>query len=187
MSTSAFSHDELVRLAKFNPDDLAKIDMCREPHTRLGFGYQLAFICLHNRTPTQQLLEIVEEILTYVGVQLDLSTTFIQKYQKQRRTIINHQQEICAYLNLRPLGETEISLLNAFLFDEACRLEQIGPLPEGQTGCLSHCRQETIDAFSLVETTTGPTSPKSDAEGGRKTRTNSSNRGVGSRPLLAEQ
>jgi hypothetical protein len=26
------------------------------------------------------------------------------------------------------LGEVEIALLNAFLFDEACRLEQIGPL-----------------------------------------------------------
>lgn len=39
MSTPAFSHDELVRVAKFSPDDLTKIDMCREPHTRLGFGY----------------------------------------------------------------------------------------------------------------------------------------------------
>lgn len=128
MSTPAFSHDELVRIAKFNPEDLAKIDMCREPHTRLGFGYQLAFIRLHNRIPMQQPLEIVEEILTYVGVQLDIATTVIQQYKQQRRTIINHQQEICAYLNLRPLSEAEIALLSTFLFDEACRLEQIGPL-----------------------------------------------------------
>lgn len=128
MSTPAFSHDELVRVAKFSPDDLVKIDMCRESHTRLGFGYQLAFIRLQNRIPMQQPLEIVEEILTYVGVQLDLTTTIIQQYQKQRRTVINHQQEICAYLNLRPLGDAEIALLNTFLFDEACRLEQIGPL-----------------------------------------------------------
>ncbi len=78
MSTPAFSHDELVQVAKFSPDDLAKIDVCRESHTRLGFGYQLAFIRLHNRTPTQQPLEIVEEVLTYVGVQHDL-TQFLKQ------------------------------------------------------------------------------------------------------------
>ena len=88
----------------------------------------MAFIRLHNRIPIQQPLEIVEEILTYVGVQLDIATAIIQQYKQQRRTIINHQQEICAYLNLRPLGDAEIALLNTFLFDEACRLEPIGPL-----------------------------------------------------------
>ncbi|HIE53666.1 MAG TPA: DUF4158 domain-containing protein [Chromatiaceae bacterium] len=51
MSSSSFSHDELVRMAKFSPEDLNKINVCREQHTRLGFGYQLVFIRLHNRTP----------------------------------------------------------------------------------------------------------------------------------------
>lgn len=128
MNSPAFSHDELVRLANFSLEDMTKINACREPHTRLGFGYQLAFIRLHHRSPVQQPLEIVDEILTYISIQLDIPATAIQSYQEQRWTISNHQQEIRTYLNLRTFGEPEIALLKAFLLEEASRLEQTGPL-----------------------------------------------------------
>ena len=71
---------------------------------------------------------MVEEIASYVSVQLDIAPSAIQLYAQQRRTIINHQQEICDYLQLRRFGESEVAILEAFLFEEACRLEQTGPL-----------------------------------------------------------
>jgi hypothetical protein len=128
MSAVAFPQPELVRVAKFSPTDLERTQQCRHLHTRLGFAYQLAFVRLANRFPAQEPLEMVEEIATYVSVQLDISPSAIQLYAQQRRTIINHQQEICDYLQLRRLGESEVAMLEAFLFEEACRLEQTGPL-----------------------------------------------------------
>lgn len=128
MNTPVSSHQELVRRAQLSPKDLQKIHACRQAHTRLGFAYQLAFVRLNHRFPVQQPLEIADEILTYVSVQLDLPSAIIQTYQQQRRTIINHQQEICTYLDLHPFGEAEMVLLKAFLFEEACHLEQTGPL-----------------------------------------------------------
>jgi hypothetical protein len=115
MNTPAFSHEELVRRAKLSPTDLENILECRQAHTCLGFAYQLAFVRLNHRFPAQQPLEIVAELLTYVSLQLDLPSVTIQTYQQQRRTLINHQQEIRTYLNLRPFGESEIALLNVFL------------------------------------------------------------------------
>jgi hypothetical protein len=128
MSAVAFPHPELVRVAKISPPDLARIQQCRHPHTRLGFAYQLAFVRLANRFPAQEPLEMVGEIATYVSVQLDIPTAAIQLYVQQRRTIVNHQQEICDYLQLRRFSESEVAELKAFLFEEACRLEQTGLL-----------------------------------------------------------
>jgi hypothetical protein len=42
--------------------------------------------------------------------------------------IVNHQQEICEYLQRRRFGESEVAMREAFLFEEAGRLEQTGPL-----------------------------------------------------------
>lgn len=128
MSDVAFPHPELVRVAKLSATDLERIQHCRHLHTRLGFAYQLAFVRLTNRFPAQEPLEMMDEILTYVGVQISIPTSFIHLYTQQRRTIVNHQQEICDYLQRRRFGESEISVLEAFLFAEACRLEQTGPL-----------------------------------------------------------
>jgi hypothetical protein len=128
MSDMLFSHPELVRIAKFSSGDIERIQQCRHPHTRLGFAYQMAFVRLANRLPAQQPLEIVDEIVSYVSVQLGISPAAIQAYAQQRRTLVNHQQEICDCLCLRRFGDTEVALLEAFLFEEACRLEQTGPL-----------------------------------------------------------
>jgi len=128
MSVMLFSHPELVRIAKFSAGDLERIQQCRHSHTRLGFAYQMAFVRLTSRFPTQHSLEVVDEILTYVSVQLGVPPAEIQAYAQQRRTIVNHQQEICDYLSLRRFGDNEVTLLEAFLFEAACRLEQTGPL-----------------------------------------------------------
>ena len=43
MSTARFSHDEIVREARFNTEDMAEITKRRRDNNRLGFVYQLAF------------------------------------------------------------------------------------------------------------------------------------------------
>ena len=115
-------------MLKLTPDDLARIRECRQVHTRLGFAYQLAYVRLHRRFPPQQPLEIVDEIVTYVSLQLDIPSSAISIYQEQRRTIVTHQQELRGYLSVRRFGEAELDTLEAYLFDEAYRLEQTGPL-----------------------------------------------------------
>lgn len=72
---------------------MAEINTRRQVHTRLGFAYQLAFVRLTHQFPVQQPLEIIDELLTYVGVQLDVSTENITLYQ-QRQAILEYL--VCA-------------------------------------------------------------------------------------------
>jgi hypothetical protein len=128
MSTIRFSHDEMVREAKFSPEDMIEIQMRRQDHTRLGFAYQLAFVRLTQRFPAQQPLEIIDDLLIYVSVQLDIATDQIELYQRRQPTVAEHRIALLEYLGLRRFGEVESELLEKFLFEEACRLEQTGPL-----------------------------------------------------------
>ena len=128
MSTVRFSHQEIVREAKFSPEDMAEIQKRRQEHTRLGFAYQLAFVRLAHRFPAQQPLEIIDELLTYVGIQLDIPAENIESYQQRQPTIADQRLAVLDHLGLRRFGESEIKMLEKFLFEEACRLEQTGPL-----------------------------------------------------------
>ena len=128
MSELTFSHEELLHDARFKPEDIAEIRQRRRDNNRLGFAYQLAFVRLVNRLPMQHPLEILDELLTYVAVQLDIPGSAITEYQQRRQTIVEHGGAVVDYLGLRSFGEDEIQALTPFLFDEACRLEQTGPL-----------------------------------------------------------
>lgn len=63
MKSRSYSRQDLVRIAQFTPDDLARIGECRQEHTCLGFAYQLAYVRLYHRFPPQQPLEIIDEIV----------------------------------------------------------------------------------------------------------------------------
>lgn len=128
MSTLSFSHEQLVRIAKFKAEDFAFINTRRRVHNRLGFAYQLAFVRLANRFPTQQPFEVIDDILTFVSLQVDIAADLIQHYQLRRQTIAEHQPQIRDYLGLQRFEEADIEPLKQFLFAEASRLEQIGPL-----------------------------------------------------------
>jgi TnpA family transposase len=128
MNTRTFSRQELVHLARLHAEDLAQVHTCRYQHTRLGFAYQLSFVRLFHRLPLQEPLEIIDELLTYVSLQVNIPDTALAPYLQQPRTILTQQQAICAYLDVRRYGEAEVALLDTFLFAEACRLEQTGPL-----------------------------------------------------------
>jgi TnpA family transposase len=128
MKNSPYAHAQLLAAAHLTPEDIQEIHQRRRPHNRLGCAYQLAFVRLTNRFPTQQPFELDEELLTFVSVQLTLPPQLIQVYSQRQSTLSEHQESIRTYLKLRRFAEAEVQLLEQFLFDEACRLEQTGPL-----------------------------------------------------------
>ena len=123
-----YTQQQLVEKATLRVDDLEEINQRRQPHTRLGFAYQLAFVRLYNRFPAQVSFEAEEELLTFIGVQLEIPTESIDEYTQRRETITEHQTLIRIHLGLRRLEEAELALLNRFLFGEACRIEQTSAL-----------------------------------------------------------
>ena len=88
----------------------------------------MGFVRLLNRFPAQQPFELIDELLTFVGVQLTVDAGLITHYQHRRQTISEHQQRITEYLHHTPFGETEAKRLEAFVFEESCRLEQTAAL-----------------------------------------------------------
>jgi TnpA family transposase len=128
MSKSVYSHEQIIQAGQFTPEDLSEILQRRRDHNRLGFAYQMAFVRLANRFPAQQPLEVLPELLTYVGLQLGIKTEAINLYAQRQPTITEHRQAITLYDGVRRFEEAERQLLANLLFTEASRLEQTGPL-----------------------------------------------------------
>ena len=83
---------------------------------------------LENRLPTQYTLEIIPDLLTFTGVQLQIDENLMSQYQKRRQTISQHQIRILDYLKLQRFEHKHRQLLSSFLFEESCRLEQTNAL-----------------------------------------------------------
>jgi hypothetical protein len=128
MVTIYYSKQQLVQEAALSDDDMGQIRRCRRDHNRLGFAYQLGFVRLLNRFPVQVPFEILDELLAYISTQMALPVLLIDAYQQRQQTLSEHQQRITVYLGLRALGPEEVGLLTEFIFEEACRLEQIAVL-----------------------------------------------------------
>ena len=107
---------------------MIEIQKRRRDNNQLGFVYQLAFVRLANCFPAQQPFEIAEDLLAYISMQIEVPMENIETYQHRRQTLSEHRVAILAYLGLKRFGESENDLLEKFIFDEACRLEQTGPL-----------------------------------------------------------
>ena len=128
MEKSKFSHEQIVQIGRFSPKDIREISQRRRDHNRLGFAYQLAFVRLSNRFPAQQPMELLPELLIYIGVQLGIKPGLIRDYELRQPTIAEHRQTIIRYLGMRYFEKADSQLLTEFLFNEACRLEQTGQL-----------------------------------------------------------
>lgn len=124
MPSTPYPKRQLAREARLTAEDMTEIRRCRRPYNRLGFAYQVGFVRLLNRFPHQDPFELIDELLTFTSVQVGLATELIDIYQHRQQTISEHQQRISHYLDLRRLGPAETTLLEVFLFDTACRLEQ---------------------------------------------------------------
>jgi hypothetical protein len=62
MQKPHFTQEQLVQVAKLSKEDIAVINECRSPQTKLGLGYQLASVRLFNQFPPQVPFEPVEDI-----------------------------------------------------------------------------------------------------------------------------
>jgi AAA+ ATPase superfamily predicted ATPase len=120
MMTPNYTKQQLVQETALSDADMAQVQQCRRDHNRLGFAYQLGFVRLLNRFPTQLPFEILEELLAYISTQVALPAVLISAYQQRQQTISEHQQHIAAYLGLKPFDSAEAVLLAQFIFEEAC-------------------------------------------------------------------
>lgn len=127
-ASSLESKAQLIEQAALTPQDLEQVQLCRRPHNRLGFAYQVGFVHLSNRFPAQRPFEINDALLTYIGVQVETDPAEIEQYAQRRETIAEHQGQIRRYLNLRLFEAAEQQQLDQFLFDACCRLEQTAVL-----------------------------------------------------------
>ena len=89
---------QLVEQATLRTEDLKEINQRRQPYTRWGFAYQLAYVRLYNRFPAQVSFEAEEELLTFIGIHLEIPTEFIDEYSQRRETITEHQKLIRIHL-----------------------------------------------------------------------------------------
>ncbi|MCB0016189.1 MAG: Tn3 family transposase [Anaerolineales bacterium] len=128
MPAARFTPEQIVARAQFSADDLAEIHKRRRDNNRLGFAYHLAFVRLANRFPVQQPLEVVDDLLAFVSIQLNIDAAVIATYEQRQQTMAEHRAALLVYLQLRRFEAEETSQLEAYLFAEACRLEQTGPL-----------------------------------------------------------
>lgn len=128
MNLHSYSRERLIREASLTKQDMAELAQCRGNYSRLGFAYQIGFVRLHNRFPTQQPFEMHQELLGFSAIQLGIDPALIQDYGARQPTVSDHQARIRDYLGLRTFGLAEVRELEEFVFTEACRLEQSGAL-----------------------------------------------------------
>lgn len=122
------SREQLISHGKLRKEDIEQINQCRRDYNRLGFGYQVGFVRLCNRFPIQYPFEVAPDLLTYIGVQLQIDTQLLWQYQNRQPTISQHQERIRNYLLLKKFEKTQRELLQQFVFAESCRLEQTDAL-----------------------------------------------------------
>lgn len=124
-----YTHQQLLHQANLTQEDLQIIEQRRRPHNRLGFAYQLAFVRLFNRFPIQSpTFEVDQGLLTFVSIQLDLDVGLIEAYTSRQPTLSEHQERIRHYCQLVRFEDGGEEPLQAFIFEEACRLEQTNTL-----------------------------------------------------------
>jgi hypothetical protein len=119
-----YSKQDLKKKTSLSDDDISEIRKCRRSHNRFGFAYQLGFVRLLNRLPQQRPFEVIDELATFTGVQLQAESSLLNQYRRRQQTVSEHQLRIVAHLGLRSLGNDETRVLEAFVFQEAWRLEQ---------------------------------------------------------------
>jgi len=139
MQIFSYTREQLVNGAKFSDRDLEEIKRCRRDYNRLGFGYQLACVHLLNRLPIRHPLEVIDDILAYVSVQLNIPNQDIDLYAKWQKTVFKHQER---NLGLRAFS-VMVAEVEAFLFKEAYQLEQ--------SAALISCLREFFRTHRILE------------------------------------
>jgi len=123
MNKPHFTQDQLVQVAKLSNVDIERINACRGIQNQVGFGYQLCHVKLFNRFPIQTPLEILDELATFVAIQLDLPKKQLQAYSLRQPTISEHQEQIRIFLRLSRFDRNTEDALKRFLFQQAQQIQ----------------------------------------------------------------
>lgn len=123
MNDNYLQKHQIAERSVFSVEDHSQIQRCRGDHNRVGYAYQMAFAKLTARFPTQEPLELIEELLSLVAHRLGVDPNEIVRYARQS-TVSEHQDLIRGYLGLRRFREAENQALAGFLIEEAYSLEQ---------------------------------------------------------------
>jgi hypothetical protein len=117
-----FTQEQLTQVAKLSDTDIKRVNEYRGAQNRLGFAYQLCHVKLFNRLPTQSNFEPMEELATFVAVQLDITRELLPGYA-QKSTFLHHQEDLCSYLHLEKFNENMEVILRAHLLEQALQIQ----------------------------------------------------------------
>ena len=98
-----YTREQLIQKASLTSEDMAEVIRCRRKHNRLGFAYQIMFVRLFNRLPSQQPLEIDKELLQFAAMQVGIDAGQFEEYAMRQHTVSDHQARVQDYLGLHPL------------------------------------------------------------------------------------
>ncbi len=123
MHKQHFTQEQLAQVAKLSDADIRIINECRGEYNKLGFAYQLCYVKLCNRLPMQNLLELLDELATFVAVQLDITRELLPGYTAQKATFFRHQEDLCSYLHLEKFNENIETILETHIFQQALQIQ----------------------------------------------------------------
>jgi len=123
MQKPHFTQEQLVQVAKLSDADIRRIKECRGTHNQIGFGYQLSYGKLFNQLPTQSPFIVIEELATFIAVQLDISRDQLEEYARQQWTFSHHQEQIRAYLHVEKFSRTAEDALGEYLFNQGQQIQ----------------------------------------------------------------
>src|ERR1039457_5970230 len=123
MNNLHFTQEQLVRVARLSDEDIALVNTCRGSHNKLGIAYQLCYVKLFNRFPAQSPFVEIEELATFVAVQLDIPVEQLLTYASQQVTFSRHQEIIRGYLQVEKFSQTTRSALKDYLFQQAQQIQ----------------------------------------------------------------
>jgi Domain of unknown function (DUF4158) len=149
LETTPYPRELIAERVVFTPADHAQSALCRGDHNRLGLAYQMAFLRLTGRFPSQQPLELVPDVLAFVAGELALAPTVMEAYAQRQATVSAHQEQIRLHLGFRAFGPTERETLSQFLRDEALHLDHLAALVAPAEAFLRD-RQVLLPALSTL-------------------------------------
>lgn len=124
MNKLHFTQEQLVQVAKLSDADIRIINECRGEHNKFGFAYQLCYVKLFNQFPIQSPHEQLDELATFVAVQLDISKEVLHIYSSLRQaTVSEHQESIRTYLSVEKYDQNSENVLNNYIFQQSLQIQ----------------------------------------------------------------
>ena len=109
----------IIEFAQLSDKDRKFIKQCRGEHNRLGICYQLIYVKVLQYFPSQQPLDIHDQLLAFTSLQINIPSAQIKLYQRRQQTISAHQLKIGSYLKLKHFNKASARKAVFFVTQEA--------------------------------------------------------------------